>query len=565
MASSNCCPAAGSGRPVSLSKTTTFVAGSLFGLDAGRWTIGYHEKIEASISIQTVQKTTMATKGFLGIDAGTQGLSVIFTGENLDVIATGDGSYGMIPGLEEGAYEQLPGDWDAALVSAMADLRAKLPTNIEVLAIGISGQMHGEVLADADGNSLGPARLWCDSRNETEGNELTEAFGVKMPKRITAARWLWTIRNRKPVASKAVHMTTPAGWLAYRLTGQWNLGVGDASGMFPIDQSTLDYDKNLIEQFDKLVNGPVALESLLPKVRQVGEDGGTLDKTGADLLGLPAGVPVAPAEGDQPASLAGSLIGSAGMVSCSFGTSVCANSVGDRAFKGVSAAVDHFCAPDGKPINMIFLRNGTTYMNSIVEMFGEAIGGDRDAGFAATMPKVLEAEPDCGGLLALPFMDDEPGLGVSVGGSAMIVGLNSENAKPGNAAKAALLSTMFNLKLGSAVLDSQDYPRTELVLSGGLTKTPELAQVLANVFAMKVTLLASAEEGCAWGAALMAKFRHQKIGGQTIEWSEFLSQYKRASQTQFEPEPDKVEQYETVFQRYKKLLASHQQIEEALS
>jgi len=280
----------------------------------------------------------MANKGFLGIDAGTQGLSVIFTNENLDVVATGDGGYEMISGLGEGCYEQLPSDWDAALVTAMSDLRKKLGAEVEVLGIGISGQMHGEVLADAEGNPLGPARLWCDSRNEAEGNELTEAFGVKMPKRITAARWLWTIRNRSELAAKAAHMTTPAGWIAYRLTGQWNLGVGDASGMFPIDQTTLDYDQNLLSQFDKIANGPVALKSLLPNVVKAGEDGGVLNEIGAELLGLTAGVPVAPAEGDQPAALAGSLIGDAGMVSCSFGTSVCANSVGDRAFSGVSKA-----------------------------------------------------------------------------------------------------------------------------------------------------------------------------------------------------------------------------------
>jgi len=507
----------------------------------------------------------MATKGFLGIDAGTQGLSVIFTDENLKVIATGDGSYEMIPGLDEGCYEQLPADWDAALATAMSDLRSKHTSEIEVLAIGISGQMHGEVLVDAEGNSLGPARLWCDSRNEAEGNELTEAFGVKMPKRVTAARWLWTLRNANSLALKAVHITTPAGWIAYRLTGQWNLGIGDASGMFPIDQSTLDYDKKLIAQFNQIADDSKPLESLLPQVRAAGDDGGTLGPSGSDLLGLPVGIPVAPAEGDQPAALAGSLIGAAGLVSCSFGTSVCANSVGDRAFSGVSAAVDHFCAADGKPINMVFLRNGTTYMNSIVEMFGEAAGGDRDDGFAATMPKVIDADPDCGGLLALPFMDDEPGLGVSQGGSAMVVGFNSANANAGNVAKAALLSTMFNLKLGSAVLDSQGFPRTELVLSGGLTKTPELAQILADVFDTKVTLLASAEEGCAWGAALMAKFRHQKILGQAIEWSDFLTHYKADNQTRFEPDSEKVEQYEAVFQRYKKLIATHQQLEEALN
>ena len=274
-----------------------------------------------------------------------------------------------------------------------------------------------------------------------------------MPKRITSARWLWTIRNRAEMAGKTAHMTTPAGWLAFQLTGQWNLGIGDAAGMFPIDQSTLNYNKSLLEKFEALAASPVSLEKILPTVRKAGEDGGALNAAGASLLGLPESTPVAPAEGDQPAALAGSLIGNAGMVSCSFGTSVCANSVGDRGFEGVSGAVDHFCAPDGKPINMVWLRNGTTYMNTVVEMFGEAVGGDRSAGFAAVMPQVLAAAPDCGGLLALPFMDDEPGLEVSKGGTAMIVGLNPENATPGNAVKAALLATMFNLRLGSEVLD----------------------------------------------------------------------------------------------------------------
>ena len=511
----------------------------------------------------------MATKGYLGIDAGTQGLSAIFCGEDLDVLATGEGSYEMIPDLEEGCYEQNPADWETALASAMNQLRTNLgetETEMEVLVIGISGQMHGEVLADETGESIGPARLWCDARNDAEGNELTERFAVKMPKRITAARWLWTIRNRPDVAAKAVKVTTPAGWIAYRLTGEWNLGVGDAAGMFPIDQTTLNYDQALVHSFDELVNDSAIkpLCEMLPTVRCAGEAAGTLDAGGAKMLGLPTGIPVAPAEGDQPASLAGSLIGAAGMVSVSFGTSVCANSVGDRAFAGVSDAVDHFCAPDGKPINMVWLRNGTTYMNSVVEMFGEAMGGNRSAGFESVMPKLIEAKPDCGGLVALPFMDDEPGLGVNRGGTALLVGLNANNATPGNAVKAALLSTMFNLKMGSEVLDGQGYPRNELILSGGLTKTPESAQILADVFDVPVVLLESSEEGCAWGAALMAKFRQAKINGELVDWSSFLESHSGSGRRRFEPDPDNIEQYAAVFARYKRLMKVQPDIDHAL-
>ena len=150
-------------------------------------------------------------------------------------------------------------------------------------------------------------------------------------------------------------------------------------------------------------------------------------------------------------------------------------------------------------------------------------------------------------------MDDEPGLGVQRGGTAMIVGLNDENANPGNAVKAALLSTMFNLRLGSEVLDSQGYPRTELVLSGGLTKTPELGQILADVFGTTVTLLDSAEEGTAWGAALMAKFRDLVIKGESKTWSEFLGE-QACTKTRFEPDADAAKEYETVYLRYKKLV-----------
>ncbi|MGY8766873.1 MAG: xylulokinase [Pirellulales bacterium] len=511
----------------------------------------------------------MATKGYLGIDVGTQGLSVIFTDEALAVLAVGEGSYDMIPGLAQECYEQLPTDWITALRDATKNMRQNLPAEhaeIEVLTVGISGQMHGEVLADADGNSLGPARLWCDSRNEAEGHELTELFGVKMPKRATATRWLWTIRNQNEKAKQAKHMTTPAGWVSYCLTGEWTLGIGDAAGMFPIDQETLNYNTELLEKFNTLTGDDslTSLDQLLPTVRTAGDDAGTLNANGAALLGLPEGIPVAPAEGDQPAALAGSLIGEAGMVSVSFGTSVCANSVGDRPFNGVSNAVDHFCAPDGKPINMVWLRNGTTFMNSVVEMFGAAIGGDRGASFAAVMPKLLEAKPDCGGLLALPFMDDEPGLNVSQGGTAMIVGLNADNATPGNAVKAALLSTMFNLKLGSEVLDSQGFPRTELVLTGGLTKTPELAQVLADVFNTRVTLLDSAEEGTAWGAALMAKFRTAKINGSDQDWASFLAEHATASPKKYTPQSSAVQDYDTLYQRYKRLMKVQPAIHESI-
>jgi sugar (pentulose or hexulose) kinase len=511
----------------------------------------------------------MHTRGYLGIDAGTQGLSVIFTDEALTILGHGEGGYAMVPGLTAECYEQEPADWERALVTAMADLRKKLAASgveMDVQAIGISGQMHGEVLADELGRGLGPARLWCDARNEAEGHELTEKLGVKMPKRITAARWLWTIRNQPEKAAKVAHITTPSGWIAFRLTGRWNLGIGDAAGMFPIDQQTLDYDAKLLADFDAVVAATPhgkrlrPLRDLLPRVKRAGEDAGVLDGHGAAVLGLPAGIPVAPAEGDQPAALAGSLIGAAGMVSMSFGTSVVANAVGDRAFQGISRAVDHFCAPDGKPINMVFLRNGTTPMNTVVEMFGRVNGAGRGDAFSAVIPQLLAAPDDCGGVLALPFVDDEPGLGVSRGGTACVVGLNDRNATPGNVAKAMLLATIFNLKMGSDELDRQGFPRTEIVLSGGLTKTPALGQILADAFNTPVVILDGAAEGTAWGAAILAKYRSLSLAGRAPDWAAFLAGHASGTPTRFTPRPAATAVCHAMETRYRHLVALHGQL-----
>ena len=559
----------------------------------------------------------------LGIDCGTQGLSVILTDGSVPsrpVLAVGEGSYDMLPspGSPE-ICEQNPDDWIEALRRAMDDVRAKLAAVAseasiwnEVVSIGISGQMHGEVLVSASGDVLGPARLWCDGRNAAEGAELTALFGTKVPKRATVARFLWTVRNAPPRAAETDRITTPAGYIAYRLTGEFNLGIGEASGMFPIDQSTLDYDEEMMKKFDSLVVqestgagvGVVvgdndddqinikSIRNLLPRVRLSGQDGGTVTADGAAILGIPSlstkRTPVAPAEGDQVSALAGSLIASPGQVSCCFGTSVCANSVGDRSFRGVSSAVDHFCAADGKPINMIWLRNGTTFMNTVVDMFGTVLGENGGGGgesnssraeaFKAVMPRVLQTAPDCGGLLALPFMDDEPGLRVTKGGSAGLYGLDATNADAGNAVKAALLSVMFNLKLGSEVLTAQGFPRTELVLSGGITKTPELGQILADVFDARVTLFSSAEEGTAWGAALLAAYRHHVLTGGSesssadkgiISWSDFLSGIDRgdtrsSTNTQFLPDAGRVAVYQDVYERYKKLVETEARIGDAV-
>jgi sugar (pentulose or hexulose) kinase len=231
-----------------------------------------------------------------------------------------------------------------------------------------------------------------------------------------------------------------------------------------------------------------------------------------------------------------------------------ANAVGDRPFQGVDRAVDHFCAVDGKPINMVWLRNGTTAMNAIVEMFGRILPAGSDP-FAALMPAVLAAPDDCGGLAALPFMDDEPGLGVATGGTSSLIGLDATNATPGNAAKAMLLATIFNLRIGSDVLDAQGFPRTEIALSGGLVKTPALGQLVADAFQTPVVILDCGSEGSGFGAALLAAYSDGRRGGSTASWESFLDGHAAPPAHRFTSRPAAAATLERSYARHRELVA----------
>ena len=472
-----------------------------------------------------------------------------------------------------------------------------------------------------------------------------------MPKRLTAARYLWSLKHEPEKTKKCVAITTPAGYIAHRLTTTTTttanttdqlqpllLGVGEASGMFPVNDATgCEYRNDWIEAFDThvrtkfpTVSAP-SLKKLLPKIRTAGDTRTNNDNDNdnnnstvivddnnssnavflnksivepdgwlhdvKELFGSSSGILVAPAEGDQPTALAASLIGEPGMISCSFGTSVVANMVGKSSADGGGsggskknsgkkpsmAAVDRFNAVNGQPISMVWLRNGTTYLNRMVDSYG----GD----FEALLKKAVDAPTDCGGLLALPFLDDEPGLNVKRGGTAMIVGFNGNNDnddgnhRAGNVIKAAMVSVMFNLYLGtkqveeaaaadSATKTDSVQAKKEIVLTGGLTKTPQTGQILADIFDRPVRLLEAADEGGAWGAALLAKYYHdcdqrrRKCDNGNSpspphpdEWLTFLETVEAKEQQAFYPQPERVKIYRAMLSKYQRLLQLQPQLD----
>ncbi len=437
---------------------------------------------------------------------------------------------------------------------------------------------------------------------------MSELFGERMPKRLTAARFLWSLKHESDKVQKCAGITTPAGYIAHRLTTtaglpQLVLGVGEASGMFPVDgdDSGCDYRNDWLEAYDGHVCAKFSgisvpsLRDLLPKIRNAGDIrncGGDspviLDKAALEPGGWLHDVRnifcgsgdshvtlMAPAEGDQPTALAASLIGEPGMISCSFGTSVVANMVGKSTVtkRKSLTSVDRFNAVNGQPISMVWLRNGTTYLNRMVDSYG----GD----FKSLLKQAVDAPPDCGGLLALPFLDDEPGLNVKQGGTGMILGFNSSgNHSAGNVIKAAMVSVMFNLYLGTQQVEQAEALTTtnvdngtkkEIVLTGGLTKTPETGQILADIFDRPVRLLQAADEGGAWGAALLAKYSDdcQKKQPTALphpkDWLAFLLTIEAKEQQAFFPEPEKVQIYRSMLEKYKKLLKLQPQLDKVMN
>ena len=505
--------------------------------------------------------------GGITIDIGTQETSVVLM--SLEGKIEGGGVVGnfMVPDLPLGHNEQEPMAWLEAVKIGMAALRQDLALHGKEIGkcyfVIVCGQMHGEVIMTHEG-CVPTARLWCDARNVEEGEELTKLFGTKVPTRMTIARWLATTRERPEIAKNCVGITTPAGWVTYNLCGVHTLGVGDASGMFPIDVSTGNYRVDLMERFDAMmahIGGFPMLRAILPVPVKAGEFIGTLNSKWAEILGLPQGTPICPPEGDQPAVLAGTYISCPGQGGGSWGTSICVNWISDRPFVGVNPAIDHFCDPMGRPINMGWLKNGTTFANAVITLLQMARGDEKDDNtYAFVIPEASQAPADCGGLRALPLMQTEPATEFVESAVAMFAGIVWEkvdgkvvtNLTPGNMYRAAFTSSVMNARLGLEVLREQGCPAQELVLTGGVLKTKTstqfAAQLIASALNITVRVLPGGAEGTAFGGGLLGLFALRRQEDPSLEYGAFLDGMLGNEKGEtFQPNAEDAETYDRMY------------------
>jgi sugar (pentulose or hexulose) kinase len=489
---------------------------------------------------------------YLGIELGSTRIKAVLIDRDYKPIASG---------AHDWENKLTDGFWTYSLDDVWAGIRqacSGLP-NCEIAGIGVSAMMHGYLAFDKDDNLLVPFRTWRNTTTAEAAAKLTEAFAFNIPQRWSVAHLEQAILNNEPHVPQIAFMTTLAGYVHWKLTGEKVLGVGDASGMFPISNNA--YDNAMLCKF-KTMTG-INIADIFPRILNAGEYAGKLTEDGARLLGLPAGIPLCPPEGDAGTGMVAtnSIAPRTGNVSA--GTSIFAMIVLEKPLENVHTEIDIVTTPTGSPVAMVHCNSCTSDLDAWVKLFGEAaelLGAsfDKNALYEKMYLKALEGAADGGGLLNYNFFSGEPVAGLD-DGCPLFLRKPDSKMNLADFMRVQLYSAIAALKLGMDILTSEGV-RVEVLLGhGGLFKTPQVGQrLMAAALDVPVAVMDSAGEGGAWGIALLAAFAAQNEG---ITLEEFLAKQNFAVRCT-EPDEKDVSGFEVFFERYKKGLTIQKHIGE---
>ena len=493
---------------------------------------------------------------YLGIELGSTRIKAVAIDEKHIPVSSGDYTW-------KSTYEN--GIWTYDLAEVWTGLKAAL-TGVEnresVAAMGISAMMHGYLAFDADWNLLVPFRTWQNTVTGQAAAELTELFGFNIPQRWSIAHLYQAVLNGEEHVSRIAHITTLAGYVHYMLTGVNAIGIGEASGMFPIDSEKNCYDEAMLCKFEKLTeNQPWNIREILPTVLVAGDAAGKLTESGAALLDdlLIPGIPVAPAEGDAGTGMTATNAVAPRTGNVSAGTSIFSMVVLEQPLKKVYEEIDLVTTPTGKPVAMVHCNNCTNDSNawvSVLKETAELFGADPANGevYTKLYRKSLEGDPDCGGILVCNYMAGE-GVTHLDEGRPMVVRRPDSKFTLANFFRASLYSTMSTLKIGMDILAEENVAIDSLTGHGGLFKTPVVGQkYMAAACNAPVTCRSTAGEGGPYGMALLAAYMAKKADGETLE--EYLNAHVFADTegTTLAPEQADVDGFNAYIERYKQLL-----------
>jgi sugar (pentulose or hexulose) kinase len=457
----------------------------------------------------------------LGVEFGSTRIKACLVDADDPAIVLATGSHDWENRLQDGLWTYAVDDVWAGLQAAYADLvrdaRARHgvgPTTFA--AIGVSAMMHGYLPFDGAGDLLVPFRTWRNTNTGVASAELTDLFGGNIPLRWSIAHLHQAVVDREAHVPEVRFVTTLAGYVHWRLTGEHVVGVGDASGMFPIDSATRDYDADLLARYDALAAGRVPrLSTLLPRVLRAGESAGALTAQGALLLdptgALAAGIPLCPPEGDAGTGMVATNAVAPRTGNVSAGTSIFAMVVLERPLQSVHHELDLVTTPAGDAVAMVHCNNGASELGAWAGLFGrfvDAAGSpvDRDAVFDVLLRESLDGDADAGGLLAYNQLAGEPIVGLD-GGRPLFVRTPDSRFTLGNFARAQVYGVFATLAIGMRVLDAEGVGLDRMFAHGGLFRTAGVAQrFLAAALGAPVAVGDGASEGGAWGIAVLAAY-----------------------------------------------------------
>ncbi len=514
-----------------------------------------------------VKKAIESGKTALGIEFGSTRIKAVLVGEDNAPIASG--SHDWENRLENGIWTYRLEDIWAGLQDSYAKMSQDVKEQYGVIltkigAIGFSAMMHGYMVFDKEENLLVPFRTWRNTITGEASEKLTELFQFNIPQRWSIAHLYQAILNGEEHVKDISFQTTLAGYIHWKLTGKKVLGVGEASGMFPIDIHTKNFDRGMLAKFDQEIASkgyPWKLEEILPEVLKAGEPAGTLTEEGAGLLdvsgNLQAGIPLCPPEGDAGTGMAATNSVAVRTGNVSAGTSVFAMIVLEKELSKVYPEIDLVTTPTGNLVGMVHCNNCTSDLNAWVNIFkefAECFGMDvnMDELFGTLYNKALEGDADGGGLLAYNYFSGEHITGFEQG-RPMIVRTPDSRFNLANFMRVNLLTSLGALKVGLDILLKQEGVKLDRILGhGGLFKTKGVGQkIMAAAMNTPVSVMETAGEGGAWGIALLASYMKNKSDGETLD--DYLSDHVFAGYEGAEMSPDAgdVKGFDQFIRRYR--------------
>lgn len=519
-------------------------------------------------------------KAVLGIEFGSTRIKAVLIGENNEPIASG--AHDWENRLENNIWTYTLEDIWTGLQDSYKkmteDVKEKYGVEVKKLAaLGFSAMMHGYMAFNESDELLVPFRTWRNTMTQQASDELTELFQFNIPQRWSIAHLYQAILNGEEHVPYVDFFTTLAGYVHWRLTGRKVLGVGDASGMFPIDIHTGDYDQAMIQKFDKLVadqNYRWNLRDILPRVLAAGEEAGVLTEEGASLLDpsgdLQAGIPLCPPEGDAGTGMVATNSVAKRTGNISAGTSIFAMVVLEKELSKVYPQIDLVTTPDGALVGMVHCNNCTSDINAWVNLFrefGEMYGLTFDMNdlFTRLYSVVLKGDPDCGGMISYNYFSGEPVTGFDAGAPLFVRDAESKFTLA-NTMRMHLYSALAALKSGmDLMLKEEGVQVDQLFGHGGYFKTKGVGQrIAAAAMNAPVSVMETAGEGGAWGIAVLAAFLTKKKDGQSL--GEFLNEEIFAGNkgVKMDPMAEDVEGFEKFMEKYMKNLPAEKAAVEAL-